>query len=252
MSIHSIRDVAAASGITTRTLRHYDAVGLLPAGRGTTGSRVYTDADLVRLQRILLLRDLGMGLRQIGDVFAGGTDDLAALRGHAERLRRDRDTLDRRLCSVERTITALQRQEVPPMDDMFDGFDNEHHRDEVVDRWGEQAWAEGDSWWRRLGDDGRLAFQQESRELAAAWRDAREAGLAPDDGDVQEIAARHVDWITVGWQGRRPEPQALIGLAEMYVADPRFAANYADPQDDDAFTGARFVRDALVVFAGTG
>lgn len=127
--------------------------------------------------------------------------------------------------------------------DMFDGFDNSQYKQEVEQRWGEQAWADGDRWWRGLTDDDKQGFMDEHKAIAAAWEQAREAGLAPDSDEVQQIAARHAAWIRVGWQGGEVSPEALRGLAEMYVADERFAANYGGVE------GSQYVRDGLVAYA---
>ena len=240
-----IQQVARAAGITSRTLRHYDEIGLLTAGRRANGYRVYTRADLVRLQRILLLRDMGMGLADIAEVVQGQRDDLEALRDHERHLRQDRRRLDRQIASVERTIAALQNEEEIMPEQMFDGFDNSQYREEVEQRWGTEAWADGDRWWRGMTDDDKRAFTDEHAAIAAAWAQAREAGLAPDSEEVQRIAARHAAWIRRGWQGRPVPPQALIGLAEAYVADERFAANYGGVE------GAQYVCDGLVAYAAT-
>lgn len=240
-----IQQVARAAGISSRTLRHYDEIGLLPAKRMDNGYRTYSRADLLRLQRILLLRDMGMGLRDIAQVVQGQRDDLEALRDQARHLRQTRERLDRQLASVERTIAALHNEEEIMPEQMFDGFDNSQYREEVEQRWGAEAWAEGDRWWRGMSDDDKRAFTDEHGAIAAAWAAAREAGLAPDSEEVQRIAARHTAWIQRGWQGRPVPPQALVGLAEMYVADERFAANYGGVE------GAQYVRDGLVAYAAT-
>ncbi|OPZ84830.1 MAG: HTH-type transcriptional activator TipA [bacterium ADurb.Bin429] len=83
--MYSIQEVVAVTGVTSRTLRHYDEIGLLPARRGRNGYRAYDQADLVRLQRVLMLRDLGLGLPEIARVLAGQTDDVSALREHLAR-----------------------------------------------------------------------------------------------------------------------------------------------------------------------
>jgi DNA-binding transcriptional MerR regulator len=240
----SIQQVAAAAGVTSRTLRHYDAIGLLPAHRGpANGYRTYSGEDLVRLQRILLLRELGLGLPEIARVLDGETDDVSALRSHLAFLRSEQDRLDRRIASVQRTIAALDEEETMDVEDMFDGFDHRQHKDEVVDRWGAQAYEDSDRWWRGLGDADKQAFADEAAAISAAWRQARQEGLPVDDPKVQEIAARHVRWIQRGWAGKKPSAEAVTGLALMYVADERFARNYGGVE------GASYVRDALTEYA---
>jgi DNA-binding transcriptional MerR regulator len=243
---YSIQQVVAAAGVTSRTLRHYDAIGLLPAGRvPASGYRTYSGEDLVRLQRILLLRELGLGLPEIARVLDGETDDASALRSHLAYLRSEQARLDRQIASVQRTIDAMTEKEAMDVEDMFDGFDHTQYQDEVVDRWGAQAYEDSDRWWRGLDQEARQGFREESRAIAAAWQEAAAAGLPTTDVAVQEIAARHARWIQRGWAGRELTPEALIGLARMYVADERFARNYG------GLDGASFVRDALSEYART-
>ncbi|MFD9903765.1 MerR family transcriptional regulator [Streptomyces sp. NPDC059063] len=105
-----IEKVARMSGVTARTLRHYDEVGLLsPARTGDSGRRYYEERQLLRLQQILVLRALGLGLADIGRVLAEQVDELQALRGHHRRLLDERDRLDALAATVARTISALEQ-----------------------------------------------------------------------------------------------------------------------------------------------
>lgn len=245
----SIQEVARLAGTTSRTLRHYDDIGLLePARIGSNGYRYYDRAALVRLQRILLLRELGLGLPAIGEVLDGQRDESRALAGHLEWLRQEQDRLARQVASVERTIEALEGGEQIMAKDMFDGFDHTQYRDEVEQRWGAEAYAQGDRWWRGLRDDERQAWKERTAALGRDWIAAAESGVAPDGEEAQELARRHVEWLTgvPGTPAAQPGGDVkgyVIGLGEMYVADDRFAANYGGE------AGAAFVRDALRTFA---
>ncbi|MGW0531129.1 MerR family transcriptional regulator [Streptomyces sp. NPDC003032] len=105
-----IAEVARMSGVTARTLRHYDEVGLLPpAWIGTNGHRYYEERQLLRLQQVLVLRALGLGLPEIGRILAAQVDELEALRGHYRRLLAERARLDALAGTVARTITELER-----------------------------------------------------------------------------------------------------------------------------------------------
>ena len=129
------------------------------------------------------------------------------------------------------------------VEEMTDGFDNSRYKEEVQARWGARAWADGDRWWRGLGTVGQQSFLAEHRAIAERWAQLRAAGAAVDGPEAQANARRHHLWITAGWQDRRPGADELAGLADMYVADERFAANYGGVE------GAQYVRDALVHFA---
>ena len=133
-------------------------------------------------------------------------------------------------------------------ENMFDGFDHTQYKDEVEQRWGRDAYARGDAWWRGMSEAERTAWQERTSQLARDWTAAAEAGVDPASDDAQALAQRHVEWLT----GIPGTPAAVpggdvkayvLGLAEMYVADDRFAANYGGT------AGATFVRDALTVYA---
>ena len=143
----SIQDIARLAGTTSRTLRHYGDVGLLPATRtGSNGYRYYDERTLVRLQRILMLRELGLGIPAIAEVLDGETEDAKALVSHLRWLRGEKERLDRQIASVERTILTMEEGEQLMAEEMFEGFDHTEHRAEVEERWGAQAYADGDRW----------------------------------------------------------------------------------------------------------
>ena len=249
----SIQQIAKLAGTTSRTLRHYGDIGLLPASRvGANGYRYYDQAALVRLQRILLLRDLGLGLPQIADVLGRESSEAHALESHLAWLRQEQDRLTRQVAAVETTITALKGGERLMAENMFDGFDHTQYKDEVEQRWGEKAYADSDRWWRGMSADDKKAWQQRVSDLGRDWIAAAESGMSPESDEVQAVARRHVEWLT----GIPGTPAAVpggdvkayvIGLGEMYVADPRFGANYATSAGGTA--GAEFVRDTLRVYA---
>jgi len=248
MNDWSIQEVARLAGTTSRTLRHYGELGLVkPTRIGANGLRHYDDAALRRLQRVLLLRERGLGLPAIAAVLDGTVDEAAAMRDHLAALRRDRDLLDRRIASVERTIDATVRKEPIMATEMFDGFAHEEHRDEVIERWGQEAWQRSDDWWRGLGDGGRADFRRDLDALNGAWIAASGRGIAADSPEALALARRHVAWLAsvpgAPSSSTGPDWGYVLGLGELYVADERFAANYGGVE------GATFVRDALAALA---
>ncbi|MGN8553786.1 UNVERIFIED_CONTAM: MerR family transcriptional regulator [Microbacterium sp. SLM126] len=249
----SIQQIGKIAGTTSRTLRHYDDVGLLvPSRVGHNGYRYYDQTALVRLQRILLLRELGLGLPQIADVLEREASEIPALESHLAWLRQEQERLMRQVASVENTITALRGGERLMAENMFDGFDHTQYKDEVEERWGKKAYADSDRWWRSMSADEKAAWQQQVSDLGRDWIAAAESGAAPESGEAQALAKRHVAWLTgiPGTPAAAPGGDVkayVIGLGEMYVADPRFGANYATSEGGTA--GAEFVRDALRLYA---
>jgi MerR family transcriptional regulator, thiopeptide resistance regulator len=244
----SIQQLARASGTTSRTLRHYDDIGLLrPSRVGGNGHRYYDQDALIRLQRILLLRELGLGLSAIGEVLAGQRDTAAALRTHLELLETERERIERQIRSVRTTLTKTQRGEQMDADEAFDGFDHTQYEQEVVQRWGQEAYQRGDAWWRSLTAEQKKAVQQEQVQIAADYGRAFTAGEAPDGDLTQEIVRRHVRWLSRAMQSAATELSRdyLVGLGRLYVDDERYGANY----DRHGQGTAGFVRAALEVYA---
>ncbi|WP_028925091.1 MerR family transcriptional regulator [Pseudonocardia acaciae] len=242
----SIHDIARAAGTTSRTLRHYHQVGLLAPSRiGANGYRYYDEQGLVRLQRILLLRELGLGLPAIAEVLAGQRDTAQALRAHLALLRSERARLGRRINSVRTTLRKLERGEPLMADEVLDGFDHTRYREEVIERWGEDAYRRSDDWWRTLSAEDKESFQRRHLEIASDYGRAHAAGRSPDGDEAQEITQRQYEWITDGWRGTRPTAEQFAGLGQLYVDDPRFTANY-DRHGDGT---AAFVRDAMKAYA---
>lgn len=245
----SIQDIARLAGTTSRTLRHYDDVGLLKPSRiGSNGYRYYDEHALARLQRILMLRDLGLSIPVIADVLAGQRDNAQALLAHLHWLEQEKDRLDRQIASVTTTIRKLEGGEQLMAEEMFDGFDHTRYKDEVEQRWGKDAYARSDSWWRGLSAAQKEEFGRVAGALIADWQDAAARGIDPEGDEAQALAQRQFEWLrgipgTPGGGAAGPTKEYFVGLGEMYVADPRFAKNYGGE------AGATFVRDAMRAYA---
>ncbi|GAB0103409.1 TipAS antibiotic-recognition domain-containing protein [Nocardia sp. JMUB6875] len=242
----SIQELAKVARTTSRTLRHYGDLGLLPPTRiGSNGYRYYDQESLVRLQRILLLRELGLGLPAIAEVLAGQKDTAAALRTHLELLRNEQDRIARQIASVQTTLRKTEAGEQLMANEVFDGFDHAQYKDEVIERWGKDAWESGDRWWNAKTEAEKQAHFQTHLDIAADYGRAHAAGLPVDSDEVQAIVQRHYDWLDSTPTGGPISAQYFNGLGDMYVADPRFAANY----DKHGEGTAEYVRDAMRVFS---
>jgi MerR family transcriptional regulator, thiopeptide resistance regulator len=245
----SIHDIARLSGTTSRTLRHYGDIGLLrPSRIGSNGYRFYDEDALARLQRILLLKELGLGLPAIAEVLEGQTAHADALATHLRWLHQEKERLDRQIAAVESTIGTLEGGGQLMAEEMFDGFDHTQYKEEVEERWGKDAYATSDKWWTSMSADEKRDWKQRAEELGKAWIEAAQAGIDPSSDEAQALAQRQFDWLrgipgTPGGGTSGPTKEYFVGLAEMYVADERFAANYGGAE------GASFVRDTMKLYA---
>lgn len=247
-----ITEVVALTGTTSRALRHYGELGILrPSRIGDNGYRYYDRAALVRLQRILLLRQLGLGLPEIAKVLDRETDVATALEAHIERLRDEQGRLTRQLESVRRTLDAIRTGKDLEMAEMFDGFDHTQHKDEVEQRWGKQAYARSAKWWEAKTPAERARYQADQTARTRAWTELAATDASPEAPEAQALAAAHVRWLrsVPGTPAESGDPETLreyvLGLAELYVADERFAANYGGAE------GAAFVKAALEHYVST-
>ncbi|MFF8610119.1 MerR family transcriptional regulator [Streptomyces sp. NPDC015346] len=239
----SIQEIARKAGTTSRTLRHYGELGLLEPSRiGANGYRYYDQAALVRLQRILLLRELGLSLPAIAEVLEGQRNTSAALRTHLLLLEQERERIGRQIDAVRTTLHKTENGEELMADEMFDGFDHTRYEKEVTERWGRDAYEKGDRWWRSLDAERKQAFMDQQAGIARDFARAAREGLSADSEEVQAITRRHIEWLSIT---TTPAKEYVIGLGRMYVDDPRFTVNY----DKHGEGTAVLVRDAMKVYA---
>jgi DNA-binding transcriptional MerR regulator len=239
----STAEVVRLSGVTSRTLRHDDAIGLLrPAGSPPGGQREYGPAELLRLQQVLVLRELGVGLGTIGELLDSGAPPAGLLREHCERLLAERDRLDRLARTVASTIESLEGGVPVSAEDLYEGFDHRRYEPEARERWGDDAVDRGARAWATLSADERAAHRQEGRAVSEALAAALAAGTPAADPGVRGVVARHHAWVAVFWT---PTPDAYRGLGAMYVDDDRFAATY----EAVAPGLAAYLRDAIAAHA---
>ncbi|MGW6566507.1 MerR family transcriptional regulator [Streptomyces sp. NPDC054975] len=247
----SIAEVARMSGVTSRTLRHYDEIGLLPpAFIGSNGHRYYEEADLLRLQQILLMRELDLGLREVRAVLDSQADRVTVLREHHERLLRERNRLDTLAGTVGRTIAELEEHKenentmttINRPENLFTGFAPSADDDaEVRERWPE-AWEESRPARHAVTAEDQERWQREVTARMIRFAELMASGAPPTDPAVQaEVDAHHQD-VSRFWT---PTAEAYKGLARTYVDDPRFRANF----DRIAEGLAEYQREAMTAYA---
>lgn len=221
-----IREVARATGLTSRALRHYEQIGLVrPSRVAANGYRFYGEAELSRLYRVLSLRALELPLASIKRALDDEQSLEEAIAAHLVSLEVQRERTNRQITAARQTLDAVQKGRTMPIDEMFASFDNSQYEREVRERWGDEAW-EGSARAREARSDAeRDAADALGTEVNAALRAFAEAGLAPDAEAFQAAVAAHYGWVAGHW-GRPPEAGGYAGLAQLYVADARFAAVY--------------------------
>jgi MerR family transcriptional regulator, thiopeptide resistance regulator len=227
-----VKEVAEIAGVSVRTLHHYDEIELLvPAGRTDAGYRLYDDDDLLRLQQILLGRELGLTLEEIRRSLAGPDFDRreALLAQRAELERRAEQTAGM-LRAVDAALTLLDQAEAGELAEsvspksMFDGFDPSRHESEAEQRWGHtDAFAESKKRTSRYTPEDWQRFAAEQAAIYGAAFRALQAGKPPTDPDALAAAERHRESIDRWFYPCSHEMHC--NLATMYEQDRRFAEN---------------------------
>jgi MerR family transcriptional regulator, thiopeptide resistance regulator len=227
---HTVGTVARLAGVTVRTLHHYDEIGLLKAsGRSDAGYRRYADADLDRLQRILFYRELGFGLDEIKAVMTDGDADAI---GH---LRRQHAMLVDRIGRLKRMASAVEKAmeartmgiSLTPEErfEVFGDHDPDAYAAEVEERWGDtDAYRESR---RRVAGYRKADWQHIKGQGEAAIEQvvgAMNAGKPADSAEAMAGAEAHRRQVDDAFYECSYEMH--VGLAEMYLADPRFTATY--------------------------
>lgn len=239
--MRTVGEVAALAGVSVRTLHHYDELGLVvPSGRSDAGYRLYDHADLERLQEVLTLRALGLPLAGVAAVLDDPAHDrVQVLRDQAKRLRDEQDRLAGLLTAVEEAIAAHDRGTPQQESTMFDGHDHEQYAREAEERWGDtDAYRQSRERVGALGPGAeeqiKAWWQEHFEQFAALRRDE----VPLDDDRVRTAVADHRALLNRFYDCGA---EMQKGIAEMYVADPRFAATY----DEHVDGLAQYVRDAV-------
>ena len=242
----TVGEVAELAGVTVRALHHYDELGLLtPSGRSEAGYRLYSYEDLARLREILIWRALGFSLTDIGSLLDDpGHDRLTALERQRELIEHELGRLGALSAAVDAAIAAHRNGAQLEVATMFDGFDASEYEDEVRERWGDtEAYQESVRRTREYGEAEWNEIRREGAEIVDALAALMRAGEPADGAAARALAERHRDHLSRWFYPC--SPQMHQGLAEMYVADERFAQVY----EREAPGLAAYFRDAILANA---
>jgi DNA-binding transcriptional MerR regulator len=247
---YPVGQAANLAGVTVRTLHHYDEIGLLtPTDRTTGGYRRYGLGDLGRLRRILFYRELGFPLDEIATILADPRADAA------EHLRRQRRLLSERIERLQAMAAAIEKElEAQQMgisltpEEQFEVFGTDKVGGEWADE-AEQRWGDTDTYRQSRQRTSNytkrdwVQLKTDADERLSAFADALRAGTPADSPAVMELAEAHREHINRWFYDC--DHDIHRGLAQMYVADPRFAKLY----EDVAPGLAQYVHDAIIANA---
>ena len=249
---YSSNKLSKMSGVSARTLRYYDEVGLLKPSRvASSGYRIYGQDEVNILQQVLLYRELGFPLDEIKNLLSAPSFDRElAFLNHLAELHKKRERLDALINNVTKSVAAMKGEITMSDHEKFEGFkqslidENERkYGAEVRGKYGDQAVDESNAKLKGLTQE----QYDESERLRFALEDTLKAAF--DTGDpagelAQKACNLHRQWLCVFYPKYNKEYHK--GLGEMYVADERFRANY----DKLAPGCTEFLRDAINIYCG--
>lgn len=248
-----INELAKISGVSTRTLRYYDEIGLLtPAGKNESGYRLYTLKEIDLLQQILFYRALGIKLSAIKDIIHAPDFNIkSALKEHRQQLLSKKKMIEELLDTVEKTINAMEEETFMSNEEKFKGFterlieENEiKYGKEIRARYGNDTVNASNKKLRDMNEEKFKALEQLELHLFDRLQEAMAIGDATSD-IANEVAELHKRWLSFHWPKYTTEAHA--GLADMYVADERFTAYY----DERVQQGAtQFLHDCIKHYVG--
>ena len=227
---YSVGQVSEMLGVSVRTLHHYDEIGLLtPSRRSPSGYRLYDSGDLTRLQHIVVYRRLEFGLEEIRILLDCAAADLEA------HLRRQRAAVSDRLDELHALVGAIDIAleavmtdrpiTTEEMKELFGDSFSEDYQAEAEQRWGDtDAWRQSQQRTGRYTKGDWQAVKAEQEAVTLALAAAMDAGLPATSEQAMDAAEQHRRHIhdrfyDLGYDMHR-------GLADMYLADPRFTAFY--------------------------
>ncbi|HYZ67271.1 MAG TPA: MerR family transcriptional regulator [Mycobacterium sp.] len=246
MDAKTVGAVAALTGVSVRTLHHYDHIGLVvPSVRTPAGYRGYTDADIERLHLVLVYRSVGMPLDEIRTMLDDpSADELEHLRRQHAFLLEQADRMQHAIKAVEELMNAHRQGIQLTAEEQIEIFGTtafgSEYAAEAEERWGEtDAWKQSQQRISQFSKEDWIAIKAEGDALLAALAQAKRDGVEPGSADANDLAARHRASIQRFYDCGDEMQRNLV---QMYLADERFTRYY-----DDVEPGlAQFLHDIVV------
>jgi Predicted transcriptional regulators len=249
---YTVQRLGRLAGISTRTLRYYDEIGILkPARINSSGYRIYGKAEVDRLQQILFYRELGVNLENISRILASPSfDSTSALKEHRSNLLAKREQLDLLISNIEKTLASLEGSTNMTDKEKFEGFkqkmidENEKkYGNEIREKYGEEQVEKSNKRMMNMTEEQYAKAEKLGNEVLETLKQAFITG-DPAGELAQKAADLHRQWLCFFWETYSKEAHA--GIAQMYVDDERFTAYY----DKDQPGTAVLLRDAILVYTG--
>lgn len=247
---YTVKQLADLSHISVRTLHYYDEIDILkPNTVKQNGYREYGQNELLRLQQILLFKEIELPLEKIKEILDDPDFDYETamvkhkeiLSSKLERLKQILSTIDATTINIKKIKNKTQenmnknsKSSMSPIsskDDenraLFDAFESEEqkaYQKEAEERWGNTlAWKQSQVRYAKLTQEDKIRIQKAADDLMREMADCMKKGNTPESKEMQKLVVRHYEGLRTFYD---PSPELYRGLADMYIADPRFTAYY--------------------------
>ncbi|MBG9978652.1 MerR family transcriptional regulator [Ruoffia tabacinasalis] len=248
---YSIGELAKLAGISTRTLRHYDAIDLLkPAYVEENGYRIYSEDEVKMLQQIMFYREFGITLEEIHAIVNSSEfDRLKALETHYQHLKSEKVRISQLMNTVENTI-KIYKEDLTMSKKEFEGFkkqqikaNEEKYGEEIREKYGDDVIDSSNKKFGNLTQEQYERIEKLNEEISEALVNAVPEGK-PESAEGQRVAELHKEWLIMVWPDDLYSEEAHIGLAQMYTQDERFKKYYEDITEG----AADYLYEAIKVF----
>ena len=245
---YTIQKLSRLAGVSTRTLRFYDEIGLLkPKRTSTSGYRIYGEAEVDRLQQILFFKQLSFSLDEIKSAMDDPEYDAEqSLVAHKQVLLEKKKEIELLIETVDATLEETRGGKKMSDKEKFKGLKRElldenetRFGQEIRDKYGKTSVEASNKKFAGMSEADFDAMQEMAVRLQKLLTEAMATGDAAGEGALA-VAALHKQWLSYTWPTYSPE--AHRGLAQMYVDDERFTAYYDKSSGKGA---AAFLRDAI-------
>ena len=249
---YTIKKLAEMAGISTRTLRYYDEIGLLkPCRVNSSGYRIYGEKEVDVLQQILLYRSMDIKLEEIQNIISDSSFDICqSLIEHRKHLISRRNQLDQLILTVERTIEYKKGEISMSNKEKFQGLKKERLEEnerkygkEIRDKYGRETVEDSNNKFMNMSEEDFNKMNKVEEDIINGLREVVKTSDL-ESNTAKEIYENHKKWLSFTWPSYSKE--AHVGLAEMYVADERFAKYYNDKAGEEV---VNTLRDIIVRYA---
>ncbi len=234
MKFYTVTEVSRLAGVSVRALHHYDQIGLLkPAHVGENRYRYYGYDELLRLQQVLIHRELDIPLSRIAAIIdAPGFDRITALEGQREKLNAEAERYAELVRTIDRTIEKLKGDRAMKDADLYKGAVSPEKQAEyeawLVARYGgdmAERIAVSKKSYARMTDAEKKAAGDELMEVEQGLAEAMRRGIPADSTVLDPLLSRQRDCVALMW-GKPCQPEAFAGLADLHLSHPDFVSRY--------------------------